>query len=258
MSIRLVGGNVDAYTLFVDPARYAHIERVSDLAVGQANRVPINIADKAKYDAARADLKRRNIRDGRYVNSQHAVESNTWDVWPINALPASSFQDSMFFGASYELRPGIIVRRYNLAPEANRAHLADMLCAEAAKFPDRDLYLDGVVVPELVDSSVTWKFAQVCNLLAHVRMRFDPDHELGINLSGATADLTLTHLQHIVDSGAKLVTFEKSGVLDNPRAVYQACGYLLKRGALPVFDVGTSEVDACRAICENIGAATAV
>lgn len=256
--IRYVAGNLHPNLLLRKLADFPTIERVSDMSFTQTIGVPISNSDKDKYNWAHGELLRRNISDGRYINSQHAVVANTQHVWPINALHETLFDDAMYFGPPNELRPGVIVRRYNLAPEVNRTRLADALCIEHSKFPNRDLYLDGVVVPELVDSHVPWKFLQICDLLMKVRQRLSIEDQLSINLSGELADLSWRQLNLLVDAGVKSITFERAGTTNHARRAAQAAGRLLLSDVLPVFDVKMDETIACQTICEVVGAAMAV
>lgn len=256
--IRYIAGNLDAYVLARKLADYPTIERVSDMAVGQRPGVPIGQADKDKYDWACDTLAGKHIRHGRYINSQHAVVSNSSEKWPTNALPERHFDSSMYLGLPSELRPGVIVRRYSYQSEANRSRLADALIIEHAKFPSCDLYLDGVTVPELVDSAVPWRFVQVCDFLMKVRQRLNPDQDLGINLAGALCDMTNRHLDLLINSGVALVTFERAGTVTNAWRVARTCGKLLLSNVLPVFDVREDERAACERISDVVGAGIAV
>lgn len=253
--IRKVSVNADAYTIDRLLINHPEIERVSDMCVSQVPNVPISDADVHKYAVEQHDLKLKNIPDGRYINSQHARVKDINAKWPDNALPVELFGPEMYYGPACELRPGVKVQRYNLLPETNRAKLADALTIEHARFPDRDLFLDGVVVPELVDSHVPWRFTHVCDLLAKVRQRLDSEDQLGINLAGALADLKMSQMNLLIDSGVKLITFEQGGASKNIWRCSQNAGYLLLKGVTPVL---LETDDDSRRVCEVVGAALGV
>lgn len=282
--IRKVGGNVDAWNWIGHPERYVDVQRVSDLAVTQVPGKPITDEDKRKYEAAIADMKRRGIRWGRYINSQGArVGQAPKAVWPNNMIDVAGIPDECFYGppASYSANhPDDVRRRFRLGcveeriqefarnaaqqvqcDKANqaRATIADHIAREANLYPEGDLYLDGVIVPEVVESAVPWRFKQVCDLLSKIRQRIHAEMELGINLSGATAELTNSHIEMLVSAGVRLVTFEQSGAVAYPWKCAQVCGRMLLQGVLPVFDVkDPHEQTACEAICAAVGAAMAV
>lgn len=267
MSVLYVLDGVHPNTLITSIQNHPLPLRVTSVAFGQVPNTLISASDRSKYDWAVAELKRSRLRYGRYINAQHARVSDPDHKYPDNALDAALLPERMFFGPARPYstnRPKLIIRRYTLVAEQARSELAQSIYREYAHFPDQDLFLDGIVVPELVDSSVPWRFTHVCDLIAKIRMLMPAWSEedktggdIGINLSGACADLTHKMMSQMIDSGVRYVTFEQSGAATRFRDCVQSCGYMLKRGCLPILlETGDGQTDATnRDVCEVSGAA---
>ena len=273
--IRTAAVNLDCYNaekvLNANPDLY----RVCDIAVAQDPGVAISAADREQYKKICDLLELKSHRHARYLNMAHARVRDVKEVFPDNAVPTASLSDDYFIAGSMGqptiLRPGVVIRRYDLSDDKKRARLADVFAKAYHEHPLSDFNLDGCCVPELVFSALPWRFAQTCDFLSKVRMRLpikptfgqSGGCELGINLAGQLHDLLPKHIDGIAGAGVSYVVFEQVAKQYDDQHLWQCvrnASRLLQASVLPILCVNpaTPEDALCRKVCEATGAALAI
>lgn len=273
--IREAAVNLDCYNAQKVLNAHPDLYRVCDIAVAQVNGVAITPADREQYTKICDLLALKGHRHARYLNMAHARVRNVKEVFPDNALPASALSDDYFIPGSMGqpeiLRPGVVIRRYDLSDDKKRARLADTFIKAFHEHPLSDFNLDGCCVPELVFSALPWRFAATCDFLAKLRQRLptkpNPGEsggcELGVNLSGALHDLTVKHIDSLIAAGVSYVVFEQVSKEYGDKQLWQCvrnASRFLQANVLPICCVpaATPEDALCRKVCEATGAAMAV